>query len=172
MCDDKNVYETTEDKVMNQNAYILFYISKESINNNSYYNSLKSLMQHVVETNKKKNEFHFDDNNNFFKGEPVITPYGEGFVMEDYIEDFKIDDSKNNNNEKTNEKNEENKKAKDESLSPKNKINEINDDNNSKNKNGMIKIKFDFGNGIINKKNVKKQILLDSFNFNNINNKL
>lgn len=36
----------------------------------------------------------------------------------------------------------------------------------------MIKIKFDFGNGMINKKNVKKQILIDSFNFNNMNNKL
>ena len=170
MCDDKNVYETTEDKVMNQNAYILFYISKESINNNSYYNSLKSLMQHIVETNKKKNEFHFDDNNNFFKGEPVITPYGEGFVMEDYIEDFKIEDSKNNNNAE--KENEENKKTKDENLMPKSKINENKDDKNNKYKNGMIKIKFDFGKGMINKKNVKKQILLDSFNFNNINNKL
>lgn len=165
MCDDKNVYETTEDKVMNQNAYILFYISKESINNNSYYNSLKSLMQHVVETSKKKNEFHFDDNNNFFKGEPVATPYGEGFVIEDYIEDFKIEESKNSNdNEKENE---DNKKIKDENLNLGN-----NDNNNYKNKNGLIKIKFDFGNGIINKKNVKKQILIDSFNFNSNNNKL
>ena len=170
MCDDKNIYETTEDKVMNQNAYILFYISKESINNNSYYNSLKSLMQHIVETNKKKNEFHFDDNNNFFKGEPVITPYGEGFVMEDYAEDFKIEEPKNNNN--TEKENEENKETKDENLMPKNKINENKDEKNNKYKNGMIKIKFDFGKGLINKKNVKKQILLDSFNFNNINNKL
>jgi len=172
MCDDKNVYETTEDKVMNQNAYILFYISKESINSNSYYNSLKSLMQHIVETNKKKNEFHFDDNNNFFKGEPVITPYGEGFVMGDYIEDFKIEEFINNNNEKSSERNEENKKIKDENLTPKNKINESDDNNDCKNRSGMIKIKFDFGNGMINKKNVKKQILIDSFNFNNMNNKL
>ena len=90
--------------------------------------------------------------------------------MEDYIEDFKIEDSKNNN--KAEKENEENKKTKDENLMPKSKINENKDDKNNKYKNGMIKIKFDFGKGLINKKNVKKQILLDSFNFNNINNKL
>ena len=28
------------------------------------------------------------EDNNFFKGEPVNTPYGEGYIMEDYIEDF------------------------------------------------------------------------------------
>jgi ubiquitin C-terminal hydrolase len=31
-CDDRRVYEIEQDRVMNSNAYILFYISKESIN--------------------------------------------------------------------------------------------------------------------------------------------
>ena len=168
MCDDKNIYETTEDKVMNSNAYILFYISKESINTNTYYNSLKSLMQHTINNSKKKNECIFDDKNNFFKGEPVKTPYGEGYVMEDYIEDFKIEEDENHFFDEKNDIQDNKKNINKIKLIPKgdkrkeNIKNEIiikENDNLTNDKNGMIKIKFDFGCGIINKKNIQKQIL-------------
>ena len=134
MCDDKKVFEIEEDKVMNSNAYILFYISKDSINENSYYNNLKLLMDNIPDK-KKKNDPLFINCYNFFRGEPVKTPYGEAYVLEDYLENFTTYENKNDNN--------------------KNKINE-------NKKNGMIKIKFDFGIGTVNIKNVKKQIMEDN----------
>ena len=101
LCDDRKVYQIEEERVMNSNAYILFYISKDSINNNSYYNCLKSLMQHLV-IDKNKKTYYFEDYN-FFKGEPVETDYGEGYIVEDYIEDFIIEDKNKENNKNKNE---------------------------------------------------------------------
>ena len=143
MCDDTSVYEIEENKIMNSNAYVLFYISNDSINTYSYYNNLKSLMEHNIGDKKKKLEIK---PKNFFKGEPVKTRYGEGYVYEDYFDDFQI----NENNNKDDNKN----------------LNKIDDDKNlsnktDKNNNGMIKIKFDFGFGTINVNNVEKQILED-----------
>ena len=165
LCDDRRVYEIEEDRVMNSNAYILFYISQESINNNNYYNCLKSLMQHLV-VDKIKKEYYFNDNN-FFKGEPVNTPYGEGYVMENYIEDFNIEE---NNDDSSKNSKSENKEENKEKNDKENKINSeiiegatINEDEKAKNnnKNGLIKVKFNFGEGIVYKDNVKKQILYE-----------
>ena len=135
MCDDRRLFEIEEENVMSSSAYLLFYISKESINNNSYYNSLSSLMQHIV-IDKNKKEYKFEDNN-FFKGEPVNTPYGEGYIMEDYIEDFNP---------------EENLKKSKEEKTP---------DRNNKSNNGLVKVKFDFGTGVVYKDGIEKQILDD-----------
>ena len=135
MCDDRRLFEIEEENVMSSCAYLLFYISKESINYNSYYNSLSSLMQHIV-IDKNKKEYKFEDNN-FFKGEPVNTPYGEGYIMEDYIEDFKPEeDIKNNNEGKT-------------------------PGRNDKSNNGLVKVKFDFGTGVVYKDGIERQILDD-----------
>ena len=160
ICDDRNVYEIGEEKVMNSNAYILFYISKDSINNNSYYNSLKSLMQHLF-IDKTKKTYYFEDYN-FFKGEPIDTDYGEGYVIEDYIEDFKFEENNNENSQNNDEENREisENETKEETTSQ--IINsEVNKSNNNFGKNGLIKVKFDFGEGIIYKANIKKQILKD-----------
>jgi hypothetical protein len=151
---------------MNSNAYILFYISKESINNNSYYNCMKSLMQHFV-FNKTKNEIYIQDNN-YFEGEPVGTPYGEGYIMKDYINDFKIEENteendkeKKDNNENEEETNEKENQEIEESINQnKNGIKEeINE--NTKIKNGLVEIKFDFGKGRVYTENITKQILED-----------
>ena len=155
MCDDRRVYEIEEEKVMNSNAYILFYISQDSINTNSYYKSLKSIMQHIVINKKKKTDFSFKDNNNFFNGEPVKTPYGEGYVIDDYIEDFIEDENKKNINNDENNENIPIDGNLDENLENEKNI------NNDNNKNGMINIKFDFGIGKIHKNNIKKQIIED-----------
>ena len=174
LCDVRNVYEIREERVMNSNAYILFYISRENIYNNKYYCSMKSLMQHIV-IDKNKKEIFFNDNN-YFIGEPVITPYGEGYVMEDSIVDFKTrDDIEENNDKNKNGKNsgetmekekEDIKNEKTETITPQeeniNEKNIINDINN----NEFVKIKFDFGEGRINKINIKKQILYDLQKFN------
>ena len=214
LCDDRRISVIEEDRIMNSNAYILFYILKESINKNSYYNCLNSLIQHIV-IDKKKKEYYFDDNN-YFMGEPVKTNYGEGYVMEDYIEDFKIENTnienpqnnegkkKEENEEKEKEKKEneneeneekekkekekkekeneeiekENKEKENEEIEKENKENKENEKktktekeiiSESKNsdenyqikndKNGLIKIKFDFGEGIVYKDRVIKQII-------------
>ena len=165
LCDDRRVYEISEDKVVNSNAYILFYISQESINKSTYYNCLSSLMQHLT-IDKAKKTYYFDDEN-YFMGEPVKTPYGEGYVMEDYIEDFNIEENNSENSqnideEKTQDKNEKETKENEDKkeISPYNENKAIINNN----KNGMIKIKFDFAKGVINKKNVQKQILYDEKN--------
>ena len=168
MCDDRRVEEVDEGKIMNSNAYILFYISKESINNNSYYNCMKSLMQHLV-INKATKEIYIHDNN-YFQGEPVNTPYGEGYVMKDYLNDFiKEENNKKEDTKENNEnKNEENKDEKDEKENQENKEtinkNEINGQSNENtiNKNGLVEIKFDFGKGKVYVDNITKQILEDS----------
>ena len=146
LCDDRSIYEIEEERIMNSNAYILFYISQESINKNNYYNCLQSLMKHLV-IDKQRKEYYFKDNN-FFKGEPVKTQYGEGYVMEDYIEDFFIED-KNENKEITKVGTRE-----------RDTFNEDEKGNNKNNyENKLIKVKFDFGEGTIYKDNLEKQIL-------------
>jgi hypothetical protein len=166
LCDDRRIDEIDEARIMNSNAYILFYISKESINNNSYYNCMKSLMQHFV-FNKTKNEIYIQDNN-YFEGEPVGTPYGEGYIMKDYINDFKIEENteendkeKKDNNENEEETNEKENQEIEESINQnKNGIKEeINE--NTKIKNGLVEIKFDFGKGRVYTENITKQILED-----------
>ena len=167
--DDRRVYEVDENRVMNSNAYILFYISQESIDNNNYYNCLRSLMQHLV-IDKDKKEYYFEDYN-FFKGEPVKTPYGEGYVIEDYIEDYnKVENNDDNRQNNVNDKAEEKKKenSEDENKENKNKGETdeetmINDNKKEKNinENGLIKIKFDFGEGRVHKNNTVKQIISD-----------
>ena len=153
-CDDRRVFEIDQERVMNSNAYILFYISKESINSNSYYNSLSSLMQHIV-VDKNQKEYKFIDNN-YFKGEPVCTDYGEGYVEEDSIEDFKIEKNINGNNKEDNEGETKEVEKNNE------KESEIKGDNdNDEYINKIIKVKFDFGKGMIYKGNVKKQISED-----------
>ena len=160
MCDDRNVYEIEEQKIMNSNAYILFYISKDSINEDNYYKSLNSIMEHTIIDNKKKNECKFSDNN-FFRGEPVKTPYGEGYIIEDYLEETNNKNENENENENDINGNSSEKNNNDENVT-KDNIKENNENNeNNDNNNGMVKIKFDFGMGIINIKNVEKQILED-----------
>ena len=148
-CDDRKVYEIEQERVMSSNAYILFYISKESINSNSYYNSLRSLMQHIV-IDKDKKEYKFIDKN-FFKGEPVSTIYGEGYVEEDSFEDFKIEKNINENNQTYNEGETKGGEANDEKDSG----------DNEEYINKIVKVKFDFGKGMIYKGNITKQILED-----------
>ena len=168
LCDDRRVYEISEDKVVNSNAYILFYISQESINTNTYYNCLKSLMQHLVIDKTKKTYYFYD--NNYFMGEPVNTEYGEGYVMEDYIEDYKMEDnnSENTTNEEGKAQNNTEKETKENEIreeAPQKK--EDKKDNNNminNNKNGIIKIKFDFGKGAVYNEGVTKQILYDEKN--------
>ena len=148
-CDDRRVYEIEQERVMSSNAYILFYISKESINSNSYYNSLRSLMQHIV-IDKDKKEYKFIDKN-FFKDEPVSTIYGEGYVEEDSFEDFKIEKNINENNQTYNEGETKGGEENDEKDSG----------DNEEYINKIVKVKFDFGKGMIYKGNITKQILED-----------
>ena len=168
MCDDRRVYEIPQERVMSSNAYILFYIAQESINNNSYYNCMNSLMQHIV-IDKNKKQYYFEDNN-YFKGEPVYTPYGEGYVINDYISDYKIEDNIKVENNKEKNDNEKNKEVTDEKEVNNNEKsedstnqNEIKEEDNKKSiiKNGLVEIKFDFGKGTLYTKNVKKQIIQD-----------
>ena len=90
LCDDNRITEIEEKRVMTSNAYILFYIANDSINTYSYYNCMKSLLQHMITDKSRKNQ-NFKDIN-FFKGEPVrVKSKGIGYVVEDYIEDFIIE---------------------------------------------------------------------------------
>ena len=157
LCDDRSVYQIEEERVMNSNAYILFYISRENIYNNKYYCTMKSLIRHIV-IDKNKKEIYFNDEN-YFMGEPVKTPYGEGYVMEDYIEDFKFEEDIEENNEKNKNGNNNGETVEKESMET--TPSGINENNNNNNNNGLVKIKFDFGEGRINKINIEKQILYD-----------
>ena len=114
LCDDNRVYEIEQKRVLSSNAYILFYISKESINNSSYFNCLKSLLYNMSK-DKLKSVQNVKDGN-LFKGEPVrVKSKGIGYVVEDYIEDFnfkKIGEENKDNKEKKEEKNKEKNKEK------------------------------------------------------------
>ena len=92
MCDDSNIYEISEKKVIHPNAYILFYIDKESPYKNDYFRFMKSLMNNIE---KKDKEIKINKDKNFFRGEPVITNYGEGYIIEDNIDNFVYDENYN-----------------------------------------------------------------------------
>jgi len=191
LCDDSRITEIEEKRVMTSNAYILFYIANDSINTYSYYNCMKSLLQHMIMDKSRKIQ-NFKDNN-FFKGEPVrVKSKGNGYVVEDYLEDFIIEkeikkDSedkkekteneikineefkkdKKENEIKINEeiKNEEvkNEEIKNEEIKNEEiKNEEIKKDLNVK-KDGLVKVKFESIKEveIIDKNNIEKLILID-----------
>ena len=99
MCDDSNVYQIEEKRVMHANAYILFYVSKDSPYTNDYFRFMKSLMNNVIiqyknnDKKEKDKEVIIQNDKNFFRGEPVKTNYGEGYVMEDNIDNFPYDEN-------------------------------------------------------------------------------
>lgn len=159
---------------MNQNAYIHFYISEDSLNNYSYYNCIKSLLQHLVPEKSKKAPF-FTEENNFFSGEPIrVKSKGNGYVVEDYLEDFIIEENKD---EKCGDNTDDNKKEKieEKNIKEENKINESKEEDmknvketegkdikiNNK-KDGNVKVKFEQIKKveIIKKKDIKKLILI------------
>ena len=92
LCNDSSVYKIEKDRVMHSNAYILFYICKESPYKNDYIKFMKSIMNNIVIKEDKKEPILKKDSN-FFKNEPVITEYGEGFVEEENLVDFKVDEN-------------------------------------------------------------------------------
>jgi len=93
LCNDSSVSIIEEKRVMHSNAYILFYICKESPYQNDYFKLMKSIMNNIVliDGKDKKNAI-LNKDVNFFRGEPVITPYGEGYVVEENLVDFKADE--------------------------------------------------------------------------------
>jgi hypothetical protein len=87
-CDDSNVYEIDENRVMNSNAYILVYILNEKIEDyDKYYNNLKDIMDNIIED--EKHFIEIKKSKNFYEGEPVKTDYGEGYVMNDSLQNDK-----------------------------------------------------------------------------------
>ena len=83
---------------MNSNAYILFYISKESPYNFDYIKMMKSLMNNIeIEDKNNNKKFITKKDNNFFKYEPVEIKMkmsdNIGYVMEENIEDFSVDEN-------------------------------------------------------------------------------
>ena len=92
MCDDSSVYKIEEKRVMHSNAYILFYICQESPYKNDYIKFMKSVMNSIV---LKEGKASMKKDLNFFKGEPVTTKYGDGYVMEENLTDFKVDENFN-----------------------------------------------------------------------------
>jgi hypothetical protein len=92
ICDDSSVYKIEEKRVMHANAYILFYICKESPYKNDYIKFMKSIMNSIV---FKEGKAYMKKDLNFFKGEPVKTTYGDGYVMEENLTDFKVDENYN-----------------------------------------------------------------------------
>ena len=87
-CDDSNVYEIEENRVMNSNAYILVYILNEKIEDyDKYYNNLKDIMDNIIED--EKHFIEIKKSKNFYEGEPVKTDYGEGYVMNDSLQNDK-----------------------------------------------------------------------------------
>ena len=92
ICDDSSVYKIEEKRVMHANAYILFYICKESPYKNDYIKFMKSIMNSIV---FKEGKACMKKDLNFFKGEPVKTTYGDGYVMEENLTDFKVDENYN-----------------------------------------------------------------------------
>ena len=96
MCDDSRVYQIEENRVMHSNAYILFYICKESPYKNDYIRFMKSTMNNIIlKEEKNKKEIVIKKDLNFFRGEPVITDYGEGYIIEDNLVDFEVDEKFN-----------------------------------------------------------------------------
>ena len=135
LLDDNNIKEIEEKDVINSNAYILFYISKESPFNFDYIKMMKSIMNNVG----------INPNKNFFKYEPVeIELNGKnniGYIMEENIENFDFEE-----NEDSDEDENEGEK------------NIINQDKN------FVKVKFDKGEDLFDKNKVKKFLYLNELN--------
>ena len=92
MCDDSILYKIEEKRVMHANAYILFYICKDSPYKNDYIKFMKSIMNSII---FKEGKACMKKDLNYFKGEPVITQYGNGYVLEENLTDFKVDENYN-----------------------------------------------------------------------------
>ena len=89
--ENNKIYEIEENKVMNSNnAYILFYISKESPYNFDYIKMMKSLTNNIEISNKNNEEFIIKNDMNYFRYEPVIidmnTKNNIGYIMEENID--------------------------------------------------------------------------------------
>ena len=99
MCNDSHVYEIEEKRVMHSNAYILFYISKESPYNFDYIRKMKSLMNSIVsdQNDKKNKKFMMIKDMNYFRYEPVRidmkTKYNLGYIIEENSDNFKYDEN-------------------------------------------------------------------------------
>ena len=150
LCDDSRVYEIEQKRVLTSNAYILFYISKESINDSSYFNCMKSLL-HNMSKDKLKSVQNLKDGN-LFKGEPIrVQSKGIGYVVEDYIEDFIID---KDNKEKIEDKNKQDGNE---------IVIEENEEEINKKKDGKVKVKFELIKDVesLDKNEIEKLILVD-----------
>ena len=168
LCDDNRISDIDTNKVMNSNAYILFYISKDNINTFSYYNCMRSLLLHMT-AEKLKNTHNLKDNN-FFKGEPIRYKNKDiGYVVEDSIEDFNdkfiIKNKKEENDEDKNIP-KENEKDKEEIKVAENKDNnqkENKDNAQNVNMKGKVKVKLENKKEeqIVDKKDIEKLILID-----------
>ena len=79
---------------MNSDAYILFYICQESPYKNDYIKFMKSIMNNIIFKDEKgKKDAIIKKDLNFFKGEPVKTEYGEGYVIDENLIDFNVDEN-------------------------------------------------------------------------------
>ena len=93
LCNDSRVSKIEENRVMHSNAYILFYICKESPYQNDYFKFMKSIMNNIIiKEEKDKKDVTIKKDLNFFKGEPVKTEYGEGYVVNENLVDFIADE--------------------------------------------------------------------------------
>jgi hypothetical protein len=149
LCNDSSISIIEEKRVMHSNAYILFYICRESPYQNDYFKFMKSIMNNIVfKDEKDKKNAVLKKDLNFFRGEPVNTPYGDGYIIEENLVDFKVDEKhdiyddlkkkdkkriediikKDKENDKKTDKNED-KESKKEEVKDKNKDN----DNEKKN---------------------------------------
>ena len=184
MCDDSRVYKIEENRVMHSNAYILFYICKESPYKNDYIRFMKSTMNNIIlKGEKDKKDIVYKKDMNFFRGEPVITEYGEGYVIEDNLVDFEVDEKYNiydklkreddlrveNIIKKDKENDKKNKKDKKEEKNEDKKEQKTDDkkDNKEKTENKKEEIKEDKKNE--NEKNNENKNINDKNNENNEN---
>ena len=116
LCNDSSITEVKDEKrVMHSNAYILFYISKESPCNFDYIKTMKSLMNNIELIDKKNKKYAKKKDMNYFRYEPVEIIMDNnpnidnkpnkdnkdnknnkqiiGYVMEENIEQFSVDDN-------------------------------------------------------------------------------
>ena len=117
LCNDSSISEVKDEKrVMHSNAYILFYISKESPCNFDYIKTMKSLMNNIELIDKKNKKYAKKKDMNYFRYEPVEIIMDNkqnvdnkqpnkdnkdnknnkqiiGYVMEENIEQFSVDDN-------------------------------------------------------------------------------
>ena len=182
ICNDSSVYKIEEKRVMHSNAYILFYVCKDSPYENDYIKFMKSIMNSIIiKEEKGKKEAIIKEDLNFFKNEPVVTKYGEGYVVEENLTDFKVDENYDIYKEleradelrldKIKKKFEmEDKKEKKEDKGKENK-NENKDDSKEKSENKEEKNEKELKKEIINEKEEKNSDEKKEDNQENINDK-